>query len=209
MERLGYDRYGAQGGDWGSPISRWLGADHPEHVVGVHVNMLSGALPRSPDGLTEGERARWEHGQAFLRDGRGYYELQSTKPQTLAYALTDSPVGQLAWVAEKYEAWTDAPVDPDAVLTQASIYWFTGTAGSSAQIYLEHVRAGARGAAIRVEVPVGVAVFPKDLTPPIRRFAEGMNIVHWTEMPRGGHFAAMEEPELLVADIRAFFRALR
>jgi microsomal epoxide hydrolase len=95
------------------------------------------------------------------------------------------------------------------VLTQASIYWFTQTAGSSAQIYLEHVRAGERGAPIVVSVPVGVAVFPRDLTPPIRRFAEGLNIVHWTEMPRGGHFAAMEEPELLVEDVRAFFRPLR
>jgi epoxide hydrolase len=100
-------------------------------------------------------------------------------------------------------------VQDDAVLTQASIYWFTQTAGSSAQIYLEHVRAGGRGAAIEVAVPVGVAVFPKDLTPPIRQFVEGLNIVRWTEMPRGGHFAAMEEPGLLVDDVRAFFRSLR
>ncbi|MEA2180217.1 MAG: epoxide hydrolase [Solirubrobacteraceae bacterium] len=209
MERLGYDRYGVQGGDWGSAISRWIGADHPERVVGVHVNMLSGALPRTPDGLDDDERARWQHAQTFLGEGRGYYALQSTKPQTLSYALTDSPAGQLAWIAEKYEDWTDTPVGPDEVLTQASTYWFTGTAGSSAQIYLEHVRAGGRGAHIQVEVPVGVAVFPKDLTPPIRRFAEGLNIVRWTEMPRGGHFAAMEEPELLVDDVRAFFRPLR
>jgi pimeloyl-ACP methyl ester carboxylesterase len=112
-------------------------------------------------------------------------------------------------VAEKYEAWTDSPVEPDAVLTQASIPWFTQTAGSSAQIYLEHVRAGGRGTAIEVSVPVGVAVFPRDLTPPVRRYAKGLNIVRWTEMPRGGHFAAMEEPELLVEDVRAFFRPLR
>jgi epoxide hydrolase len=210
MERLGYGRYGAQGGDWGSSISRWIGADHPDRVAGVHLNMLSGAVPAEDDGsLTDAERARWEQGKAFRRDGYGYYALQSTKPQTLAYALTDSPVGQLAWIAEKYEAWTDAPLDAEAILTQASIYWLTGTAGSSAQIYLEHVRAGGRGGVIEVDVPVGVAVFPKDLTPPIRRFALGMNIVRWTEMPQGGHFAAMEEPELLVEDIRAFFRDLR
>jgi pimeloyl-ACP methyl ester carboxylesterase len=210
MDRLGYDRYGAQGGDWGSAISRWIGALHPERVAGVHVNMLSGAFPTDDDEtLTDEERARMEQSQTFLRDGVGYYALQSTRPQTLSYALTDSPVGQLAWIAEKYEAWTDRPVEPDDVLTQASIYWFTGTAGSSAQIYLEHVRAGGRGGVIEVEVPVGVAVFPRDLTPPIRRFARGMNIVRWTEMPRGGHFAAMEEPRLLVDDVRAFFRPLR
>ncbi len=210
MERLGYERYGAQGGDWGSAISRWIGATYPERVVGVHVNMLSGASPRVDDkGLTDEERTRAEQARDFATHGSGYYALQSTKPQTLAYALTDSPVGQLAWVAEKYESWTDASLGHDAVLTQASIPWFTQTAGSSAQIYLEHVRAGGRGAAIEVGVPVGVAVFPKDITPPVRRFAEGLNIVHWTEMPRGGHFAAMEEPELLVEDVRAFFRSLR
>jgi epoxide hydrolase len=209
MARLGYDRYGAQGGDWGSAISRWIGADDAEHVAGVHLNMLSGATPREPDGLDDAERAHWEQAQAFLGTGQGYYALQSTKPQTLAYALTDSPVGQLAWLAEKYEDWTDASPDPDAVLTQASIYWFTRTAGSSAQIYLEQARGFGRGAVIAVDVPVGVAVFPRDLAPPIRRFVQGLNVVHWTEMPRGGHFAAMEEPGLLVDDIRAFFRALR
>jgi epoxide hydrolase len=210
MQQLGYHRYGAQGGDWGSSISRWIGATYPEQVVGVHINMLSGATPREDDGtLSADERARVAQARDFTTNGSGYYALQSTRPQTLSYALTDSPVGQLAWLAEKYEAWTDTPVDPDAVLTQASIYWFTQTAGSSAQIYLEHVRAGGRGAPIVVDVPVGVAVFPQDLTPPIRRFAEGLNIVRWTEMPRGGHFAAMEEPELLVEDVRAFFRSLR
>jgi pimeloyl-ACP methyl ester carboxylesterase len=210
MGRLGYERYGAQGGDWGSAICRWMGADDPEHVAGVHVNMLSGASPPQDDGsLTEEERSRREQAKRFLSDGSGYYAIQSTRPQTLAYGLTDSPVGQLAWIAEKFEDWTDRPVHDDAVLTQASIYWFTGTAGSSAQIYLEHLRSGGRGGVIEVEVPVGVAVFPKDLTPPVRRFARGMNIVHWTEMPRGGHFAAMEEPGLLVDDVRAFFRDLR
>ena len=210
MERLGYDRFGAQGGDWGSAISRWLGHDHPERVVGVHINMLSGAFPREDDGSLAGEeRARWERAQRFLADGQGYYAIQSTRPMTLAYGLTDSPAGQLAWVAEKFEDWTDRPLEPDLVLTQASIPWFTGTAGSSAQIYLEHARAGGRGAVIEVEVPVGVAVFPQEITPPIRRFAHGLNIVHWSEMPRGGHFAAMEEPELFVEDVRAFFRPLR
>jgi pimeloyl-ACP methyl ester carboxylesterase len=210
MQRLGYERYGAQGGDWGSAISRWIGALHPDRVAGVHVNMISGAFPTEDDGtLTDEERARMHQAQTFLREGAGYYAQQSTRPLTVGYGLTDSPVGQLAWVAEKFEAWTDAPLDLDHVLTQASIYWFTGTATSSAQIYLEHVRAGGQGAAIEVEVPVGVAVFPKELTPPVQRFTKGLNIQRWTEMPRGGHFAAMEEPELLVDDVRAFFRPLR
>jgi pimeloyl-ACP methyl ester carboxylesterase len=210
MERLGYERYGAQGGDWGSAISRWMGADHPDRVAGVHLNMLTGASPREDDGtLTDQERERMAQASAFAREGSGYYAIQSTRPQTLAYGLTDSPVGQLAWIAEKFEAWTDAPVDPDWVLTHASLYWFTATAGSSAQIYLEQVRAGGRGGVIEVPVPVGVAVFPKDIAPPVRRLVQGLNVVRWTEMPRGGHFAAMEEPELLVDDIRAFFRDLR
>jgi microsomal epoxide hydrolase len=210
MRELGYDRYGAQGGDWGSAISRWIGADDPQHVAGVHLNMLSGSSPRVDDeGLTDEERTRAAQARDFSANGSGYYALQSTRPLTLAYALTDSPIGQLAWLAEKYEAWTDTPVDPDWVLTQASIYWFTQTAGSSAQIYLEHVRAGGRGAPIEVDVPVGVAVFPQDLTPPVRRLVRGLNVVRWTEMPRGGHFAAMEEPRLLVEDVRAFFRPLR
>jgi pimeloyl-ACP methyl ester carboxylesterase len=209
MARLGYDRYGTQGGDWGSSISRWVGADHPEHVAGVHLNMLTGALPREPDGLDDADRAKWERAQWFLTEGQGYYALQSTKPQTLSFALTDSPVGQLAWIAEKFQDWTDQPPEPDAVLTHASIYWLTGTAGSSAQIYLENLRAGGRGAVIEVKVPVGVAVFPRDLTPPIRSHVRGLNVTRWTEMPRGGHFAATEEPELLVDDVRAFFRDLR
>jgi microsomal epoxide hydrolase len=209
MERLGYDRYGTQGGDWGSAIARWVGADDPERVAGVHLNMLSGAVPREPDGLDDADRAKWERAQWFITEGQGYYAQQSTKPVTLAYGLTDSPAGQLAWVAEKFEDWTDAPVDADHVLTQASIYWHTGTAGSSAQIYLENQRAGGRGAVIEVAAPVGVAVFPRDLAPPIRSHVKGLNVVHWTEMPRGGHFAAMEEPELLVDDVRAFFRSLR
>jgi pimeloyl-ACP methyl ester carboxylesterase len=211
MDRLGYERYGVQGGDWGSSISRWIGADHPDRVGGVHLNMLSGALPREADDLRSyEERARWEQATTFAREGSGYYALQSTRPQTLAYALTDSPVGQLAWIAEKYEAWTDTSPEADWILTQASIPWFTGTAGSSAQIYYEHARAGGRGQQIEVSVPVGLALFPKELSPPIRRYAEqALNIVHWTEMPRGGHFAAMEEPALLVDDVRAFFRGLR
>jgi pimeloyl-ACP methyl ester carboxylesterase len=213
MDRLGYGRYGTQGGDWGSAISRLVAVAHPDRVVGVHVNMLTGTLPppgAEPDPpLSEEEAARVAQGRRFVEDGQGYYMLQATRPQTLAYALTDSPVGQLAWIAEKFRSWTDATPPDDAILTQASIYWLTATGGSSAQIYLEQLRAGGRGAAIEVPVPTGVAVFPHDLSPALRRFARGLDIARWTEMPRGGHFAALEEPGLLVEDVRAFFRPLR
>lgn len=220
MGRLGYDRYGTQGGDWGSYVSREVGVAAPENVVGVHLNMLyqrptadevAALGPLAPD-----EEERFEQVRRFQRDGAGYSHLQSTRPQTLAYALTDSPVGQLAWVVEKFHEWTDLtsgglladPVDRDRVLADVSAYWFTRTAGSSAQLYRAAARAGRT---LRpLAVPTGVAVFPHDIVRPVRRLAERSDhLVHWTEMPRGGHFAAMEEPGLLVDDVRAFFRGLR
>jgi microsomal epoxide hydrolase len=143
--------------------------------------------------------------------------IQSSRPQTLAYGLTDSPVGQLAWVAEKFKEWTDSTdvpedaVDRDQLLTNVTVYWLTRTANSSARLYYEFAHSG--GSWHRVEpssVPTGVAVFPREIAPPIRRFAErSNNIVHWSEFDRGGHFAAMEEPDLLIADIRKFFRRFR
>jgi pimeloyl-ACP methyl ester carboxylesterase len=212
MRRLGYERYGAQGGDTGSVVSPKLGRIDSEHVVGVHVN----GLWTSPSGdpaelaeLTNAEQARLER-MAYLREeASGYAAIQSTRPQTLAYALTDSPVGQLAWVIEKFKEWTDPSaelpedaVDRDQMLTNVSVYWLTGTAGSSARLYYEgqlHEPSTA---------PTGVAVFPHDIS--IRRFAERENnIVHWSEFDRGGHFAAMEAPDLLVDDVRAFFRRFR
>jgi epoxide hydrolase len=216
MERLGYERFGAQGGDWGSPISRALGAQLADRVVGVHLNMVSGAHPRQGEDveLTEDEAARIARARHFQEDMAGYYDLQSTRPDTLAFALTDSPAGQLAWIAEKFHEWTDVEVDRDALLTNVSIYWFTRTAGSSAQIYWENAHMeGGREAMRRlvVDVPTGVAVFPGDLYQPIRRFAERAlpNITRWSEFGRGGHFAAMEAPDLLVEDVRAFFRTVR
>jgi microsomal epoxide hydrolase len=215
MTRLGYERYGAQGGDWGSAISRELGVSVPGHVIGVHLNMLipSGS-PDDPD-LTEVEKGRLDRSRQFRATGMGYGAIQSTRPQTLAYALTDSPAGQLAWIADKFREWTDGDlpedaVDRDQMLTNISVYWLTGTAGSSARLYLEAARAGTWGPPPQSTVPTGVAVFPYEIAPPIRRFAEqSNNIVHWTEFDRGGHFAAMEEPDLLVTDVRDFFRQLR
>ena len=224
MTRLGYDRFGAQGGDAGSPISLALAAIHPHRVLGVHVNMLMtfpSGDPAEFAGLTEEDQRRLGLLMRFDQDLSGYMKIQQTRPQTLAYGLTDSPVGQLAWIVEKYREWTDSEkvpedaVDRDKLLTIVSIYWFTGTAGSSGQFYYEGaeaVRAAIAGAkAPPVPAPVGVAVFPHDVFQPIRSFADRdlQNITHWTEFDKGGHFAALEQPELLTGDIRAFFRSLR
>jgi pimeloyl-ACP methyl ester carboxylesterase len=213
MGRLGYARYGAQGGDWGSPISRELGLVAPDQVVGVHVNMLNAGPTNDSAELGELSEVEKQHLSAagrFRSQGLGYAMIQSTRPQTLAYAITDSPVGQLAWIAEKFEEWSDAPdaIKRDELLTNVMIYWVTSTAGSSARLYRES--ASTWTAQARSSTPMGVAVFPKEMAPPIRRFAErSNNIVHWSEFERGGHFAAMEVPELLVPDIRAFFRRFR
>jgi epoxide hydrolase len=215
MSRLGYDRYGAQGGDWGSSISRELGRVAPDRVAGVHVNMLFPFVREEPPDLTEVERARLAAMRRFQSDGAGYFTLQSTRPQTLAYGLTDSPAGQLAWITEKFGEWTDnglpdEAVDRDQLLTNVTLYWLTGTAGSSARLYYETARARAWGPRGDPAVPTGVAVFPREIAPPVRRFAgQTDNIVHWTEFDRGGHFAAMEVPDLLVGDVREFFRPLR
>jgi pimeloyl-ACP methyl ester carboxylesterase len=221
MARLGYDRYGAQGGDWGAFVSPELGRIDPGHVVGVHVNAATvGFIPFGPVDpeqlatLTEVERARLDRLGRFLAGGNGYFQIQATRPQTLAYGLTDSPAGQLAWIVEKFKEWTGASaelpedaVDRDHLLTNVMLYWLTGTAGSSARLYYENMHAASWGKEPS-PTPTGVAVFAEDVA--IRRFAEGgNNIVHWTDFDRGGHFAAMETPDLLVGDVRAFFRRFR
>ncbi|MGW5512539.1 epoxide hydrolase family protein [Streptomyces albogriseolus] len=213
MERLGYQRYGAQGGDWGSGISRELGLVVPERLIGIHLNSPPTFPVGDPSGLGELDRQRLDSWARHQNETSGYVALQSTRPQTLAYALNDSPVGQLAWIVEKFQEWTDSTgvpesaVDRDHMLTNVTLYWLTATAGSSARLYKESARAWTDAAPSRV--PTGFAVFPHDITLPVRAFAEELDhIVHWTEMPRGGHFAAMEEPKLLVADIQTFFRSL-
>ncbi|CAM5283734.1 epoxide hydrolase family protein [Streptomyces aurantiogriseus] len=229
MSRLGYERFGAQGGDWGAAISRELGRAHPDRVIGVHLNLLPGAqatkepTPEELDALSPEERERtltsWRRWAAFSAEGIGYYHQQATRPQTLAYGLSDSPVGQLAWIIEKFREWTDSEelpeeaVDRDRLLTNVMLYWLTGTAGSSARIYYErqHTTTG-RLAAPREPspAPTALALFPAEPQIPLRRKAERTeNLVRWTEFDRGGHFAAMEEPDLLVGDVRAFFRELR
>ncbi|MEV4888462.1 epoxide hydrolase family protein [Nonomuraea sp. NPDC055795] len=204
MERLGYERYGAHGTDTGSVIAPELGRVAPDKVVGVHVNGGLGFPTGDPaelEGLTEAESAR----MAIYpdTDAIGYAMIQSTRPQTLAYGLHDSPAGQLTWIAEKFHEWAGVEVDRDQLLTNISVYWFTGTAGSAARIYKEGAAAWG-GQSPYSGVPHGVAVFPGDTG--VRRIAEREHkVVHWAEYDRGGHFPAMEVPEVLVADLRTFF----
>ncbi|WGW13220.1 epoxide hydrolase [Saxibacter everestensis] len=217
MIRLGYERYGAQGGDTGSVISPMLGGIDSEHVVGVHVNGSLGFPTGDPGelaGLSEAELARLSSMEGQMQDDVGYAIIQSTRPQTVGVGLSDSPAGQLAWIVEKFKEWTDPAaelpedaVDRDQMLTNVSLYWLTGTATSSARLYKEGQASWGQQAK-RSEVPSGVAVFPGDLG--IRPIAERENnVVHWSEFERGGHFPAMEVPELLVGDVRTFFRGLR
>jgi microsomal epoxide hydrolase len=223
MRQLGYDRYIAQGGDAGAVISLELGRIDPEHVIGVHVNMLMtfpSGDPAEFAALDERDQGRLGKLGRFDAELSGYMKLQQTRPQTLAYALTDSPIGQLAWIAEKFLDWTGAEerpeeaVDRDRLLTIVSIYWLTATAGSSAQFYFEGaeaVRAAAAGAVPPpLTVPLGVAVFPDDIFVPIRSWADRdhQTISHWTEFEQGGHFAALEQPAALTGDIRTFARSL-
>jgi pimeloyl-ACP methyl ester carboxylesterase len=225
MKRLGYDQYLAQGGDFGSGVSLILGQLDRPHVLGVHVNMLpvgpSGSDPAELDGLSDADLARLGAFPRFRRDGSGYMKIQATRPQTLAYGLTDSPAGQLAWIIEKFRDWADtADVPEDAIgrdrlLANATIYWLTGTAGSSAALYLEIADFLPNAEtppppSPPSDVPLGVAVFPRDMFLPVRRFADRdfTNIVQWSEFDRGGHFAAMEEPDLLVSDLRKFAATL-
>ena len=219
MSRLGYPRYGAQGGDLGALVAPDLGRADPEHVVGVHVNAATmgfiplGDIPGDDQAtLSAVETERERRLRNFLADGNGYFQIQATRPQTLSYALTDSPAGQLAWIVEKFKEWTNSAhqlpedaISRDDILANVSIYWFTRTAGSAANIYYENMHSG--DWPTPSPVPTGVAVFAEDIA--IRRYAEQLNnIVHWTDFDTGGHFAALEAPGLLIQDIRAFFASL-
>ncbi len=220
MRRLGYQRYGAQGGDWGAFVSPELGLVDPEHVIGVHVNAATvGFMPFGEvsdeefAAFTEVERARLERLNDFLVNRNGYFQVQASRPHTVGYGLTDSPVALLAWIVEKFKEWThprdevpEKSIDRDHMLTNVMLYWLTGTATSAADLYYESTHSG--GPHEMLTTPTGVAVFAEDLS--IRRYAEqANNIVHWRDYNAGGHFAAMEVPDLLVGDIRDFFRMLR
>lgn len=204
VRRLGYDRYAAHGGDWGSRIVADLGTCDAEHLRGLHVTMTMGLHVAEP--ATDEER--WALGRArrFRSELSGYHRLQSTRPLSIAAALTDSPVGQLAWIAERFADWTDPASDVDQLLTDVAVYWFTRTAGSSAQLYWE-TRNSAGFGEWSATVPTGATAFPHEIFPPTRRsLEEAVNLVHFTGFDRGGHFPAMEIPDLLVGDLRAFVR---
>ncbi|WP_410870100.1 epoxide hydrolase family protein [Nocardia sp. A7] len=221
MSRLGYESYGAQGGDWGAFVSPEVGRAGGDKVIGVHVNAATfGFIPFGPvseeekASMTAAELIRLDRLAHFTSEGSGYFRIQASRPQTLAYGLHDSPIGQLAWIVEKFKEWTfpaadlpEAAVDRDRLLTNVMFYWLTGTAGSSAALYYEATYTRSRHSTPST-TPTGVAVFAEDVA--IRRYAQaGAHIVHWSEFDRGGHFAALEVPDLLVADIRTFFRGLR
>jgi epoxide hydrolase len=221
MRRLGYERYGAQGGDIGAGVSGDLAIHDPERVVGVHVTtdptalaLIGGMLPAEADDMTDAQKARLEELRHWEADGRGYLQIQTTRPQTVAYGLTDSPAAQLAWIVEKFKEWTDPmtdlpedAIDRDALLTNASIYWFTQTGASAATFIYEAAHADRDWGAMS-SVPAGMAVFAADEMVRYVLNPDG-HIEHWSEFERGGHFPALEVPDLLVGDVRSFFRGLR
>jgi len=217
MARLGYTRYGAQGGDWGGIISRIIAIDDAQHVAGLHLNFCVAPPPQGPnplDGVPAQEAQLMTATNARMENERAYQQIQGTKPQTLGVGLTDSPAGLASWIVEKFHAWCDcgdnieSRFSKDDLLTNVTIYWVTETAASSTRIYYENrVAPPVQG---RVSVPTACALFPKEITTPPRKWVEARyNLVRWTPMPRGGHFAALEQPDLLVDDVRSFFRTLR
>jgi pimeloyl-ACP methyl ester carboxylesterase len=218
MARLGYERYGVQGTGGGAATAVEMGRQEPAKVIGVHVNghiTFPSDDPADFADLTESEQARLGRLQEFRDDKMGFNAIQSTRPQTLAHGLHDSPAGQLAWIVEKFQEWTDPAatlpedaVDRDLLLTNVSLYWFTGTAGSSANLYWEMAHdPSAWAPKPKSTVPLGVALGVTDVT--IRRYAErDAPVAHWTELPAGGNFLSAEEPKLFSDDVRAFFAGL-
>ncbi len=221
MELLGYDRYIAQGRDWGSAISSNMAARAPERVMALHLNFIIGFPPDMSDplaGLTEKERADQAWKAEYDRHEAGYQAIQGTKPQSLAYGLTDSPAGLAGWVTEKFKTWSDCDDDVttsfpmDRLLDNVALYWITGTINSAMRLYYEGQGPNAQPLAFeKVTVPTGYAHFPAEIRPTPRLWAEQIytNIVRWSEMPAGGHFAAFEQPVAFVEELRAFARAFR
>ncbi|HVY05071.1 MAG TPA: epoxide hydrolase [Burkholderiales bacterium] len=216
---LGYERFAAQGGDWGGFVTSRLGYAHPEKLAGIHVNLLSlrrdTPMPAAP---TPEEKKYFDERAHWMKEEVGYTWIQGTKPQTLAFALTDSPVGLAAWIVEKFHTWSDHGGDLDAylgrdeILTDIMLYWVTGAIGSSFWPYYARMHGPwpiPDGATIKV--PMGYAEFPREILRPPRSLAQSMysDIRRWSKMPKGGHFAALEQPELLASEIREFFRPLR
>jgi pimeloyl-ACP methyl ester carboxylesterase len=218
MDRLGYARYGAQGGDWGAQVATRIAARDPAHCVALHLNMAIAGPPDDAVPVTEEEQAGLAAMARFQREESAYAQLQGSKPQTLGMALNDSPAGLLSWIVEKFRTWSDCDGDPenvftrDQLITNVMLYWVTQTITSSARLYWETMHSGAlREPPEFVTVPTGIARYPKEevLRFPRAWVEQRYNVTHWAVMPRGGHFAAMEQPELFVEDLRDFFRTVR
>ncbi len=226
MARLGYERYGAQGGDWGSGVARWLASADGKHCIGGHSNFPSGSQPTDDPmrGVTAKELERSQQRRKELNDHYAYAAIQSTRPLTLGYGLNDSPAGLAAWIIDKFWAWSDhggnleKSFTKDELLTNVMVYWVTESMPSSTRIYYESSHNLPRPKSMTPfqstgkPAPVGFALFPKEINVPPRAWVErnmGGTLTHWTEMPRGGHFAALEQPQLLVDDVRTFFRKVR
>jgi epoxide hydrolase len=215
VRRVGYSRYGAQGGDWGAQVVTRIGALDAEGCAGIHLNMAIVEPPEEQMPLAEDEQAALATMARFQREEAGYAFEQGTKPQTVGVGLNDSPAGLLAWIVEKFRTWSNCDGHPenvftrDQLLTNVMTYWVTRTITSSARLYWELMHAGER-APEYVSVPTGVANYPKEVFRFPRSWVERrFHVTHWTDMPRGGHFAAMEQPDLFVDDLRTFFRTVR
>jgi len=215
MSRLGYARYVAQGGDWGAMVTTRIGVQDPEHCAAIHLNMpLVAPDPETMDSLTENEQSALAGMQHYQDKDSGYSKQQSTRPQTLGYGLVDSPAGQAAWILEKFWSWTDCQGHPenalgrDEMLDNVMLYWLTGTGASSARLYWESFSSPPMDA---VSVPVGCSIFPKEIFRSSRRWAEKHfgSLLHWNELAKGGHFAAFEQPEIFIDEVRTCFRSLR
>ena len=223
MERIGYEEYAIAGGDWGAIINRHVANNYPNRLIGLHSNMILAGQPSDMaqrDAVTEEETASQTARGAYMQNEVGYQAIQGTKPQSLGYGLNDSPAGLAAWIVEKFHGWTDMPQDAagdldnhftkDELLTNVSIYWFTQTITSSTRIYYESRRNPPEKAMEYIAVPTGASIFPAEIYITPRSWAEASyNIVHWTVMPEGGHFAALEQPALYLQDLRKFFQLLR
>jgi pimeloyl-ACP methyl ester carboxylesterase len=217
---LGYEKFGAQGGDWGAAVTSRLGYAYAQRMIGIHINlmMVAGRDPAEFPNPTTEEQDYLAELKRWLREETGYQRIQGTKPQTLAFALTDSPAGLAAWIAEKFRSWSDCngtienAIPRDGMLADISLYWFTGAIGSSFWPYYARLHGSAiLPAGDTISVPTGYAQFPREMLKPPRRAAEKVftNIRRWSVMPKGGHFAALEQPELLASEVQAFFRELR
>jgi pimeloyl-ACP methyl ester carboxylesterase len=215
MARLGYERFGAQGGDWGSAVTASIAQQDPDHVAGIHLNMvLALPDPETMSDLTPQEQAALDSLTHYDQWDSGYSKQQSTRPQTLGYGLADSPAGQLAWIVEKFWAWTDCDGDPlnvltrDELLDNVMLYWLPGAGASSARLYWESFR---DFNIAPITVPAGCSLFPKEIIRASKRWAQKRftDLRWWNELDKGGHFAAFEQPELFVEELRAFFRLVR